>query len=384
MATGMNWPTRSRIDRVGSWISWSILALFVIVALLAPLLATEIPIYAEKNGKRYWPAFTSGNWTDSLPEFDHVVFAPVAFPADGSPDLKMRLQPPGSINSTGKFAKVHHLGTDRLGRDVAAGLIYGCRKSIGIAILAMTVSALIGILFGATAGYWGNRLTIPLTGFTVILVLGAFFCIYLWYYQFVSGWIIWFFPITFLTLCLTRHSRSRKKFHFPLDMMVLKLIEIFQSIPALLLLIVIAGLIESPSLITLALLISLIRWTSFARFSRAEVVKITARDYITAARVSGLRSWKIIGRYIMPEAFGPLVVVFAFGVSSVIMLESTLSFLGIGIPVEEVTWGTLLSQARNYGSAWWLAVFPGLCILLIVFSLNLIGSQLKQKFDPQD
>lgn len=384
MATNMNRPVRSSIDKVTGWIAWTILALFVLVALLAPVLATDIPIYAEKNGKGYWPGFTSGNWIDSLPEFDRVIFAPVAFPADGRPELKMRLKPPGTVSSTGKFDKVHHLGTDRLGRDVAAGLIYGCRKSIWIAMLAMTVSALIGILFGASAGYWGNRLSIPFTWLTLIWLLSALFSLYLWYYQFISGWIFWSFPIILLALSLTTHSRSKKKFYFPLDMMVLKLIEIFQSIPALLLLIVIAGLVEFPSLITLALLISLIRWTSFARFSRAEVVKITARDYIIAARVSGLRSWKIIGRYILPEAFGPLVVVFAFGVSSVIILESTLSFLGIGIPVEEVTWGTLLSQARNYSSAWWLAVFPGLCILLIVFSLNLIGSQLKQKFDPQD
>ncbi|MBK8505631.1 MAG: ABC transporter permease subunit [Saprospiraceae bacterium] len=100
--------------------------------------------------------------------------------------------------------------------------------------------------------------------------------------------------------------------------------------------------------------------------------------------MSGLSSFKILTKYIMPEAFGPLVVIFAFGVSSVVLLESTLSFLGIGIPIEEVTWGTLLSQARNYSDAWWLALFPGLCIFLLVLSLNVVGNQLKRRFDPQD
>ena len=88
--------------------------------------------------------------------------------------------------------------------------------------------------------------------------------------------------------------------------------------------------------------------------------------------------------YILPETLGPLVVVFAFGVSSVILLEATLSFLGIGIPVDEVTWGTLLAQSRENTYAWWLAIYPGLCIMLLVFSLNIIGSKLKEQFDAQD
>jgi len=373
----------STIDRLISRIAWIILGLFVMVALLAPLIATDAPVYATRNGKSYWPLFSGSHWTGRLSDYDRVILPPVAFKAQGEPDLEQRLKPPGTISREGNYEKVHWLGTDRLGRDVAAGLITGCRKSIWIAFLAMAVSAIAGTLLGASAGYWNNHLPIPWGWKLVVAGLSVLYAIYLWHYRLINVW-IFLLIIIILLIVFSGLRRDQKMINFPLDHVILKLIEIFQSIPALLLLMVITALVDSPGVLTIALLISLIRWASFARFTRAEVIKINARDYITAARVSGLGTLKILSRYILPEAFGPLVVVFAFGFSSVILLESTLSFLGIGLPVEEVTWGTMLSQARRYSSAWWLAVFPGLCILLLVFSLNLIGSQLKERYVPRD
>lgn len=374
----------SAIDRISIRIAWIILSLFVMVALLAPLIATDIPVYATRNGQSYWPLFSGNHWTGSLSDYDRVILPPVAFRAQGEPDLEQRLKPPGTISREGNYEKVHWLGTDRLGRDVAAGLISGCRKSIWIAFLAMAVSAIAGTLLGASAGYWNNHLPLPWGWKLAVAGLGVLYASYLWHYSLINDWVFLLITIIILFIVFTGLLRHQRQISFPLDHVILKLIEIFQSIPALLLLMVITALVNSPGLLTIALLISLIRWASFARFTRAEVIKINARDYITAARVSGLGTLKILTRYIMPEAFGPLVVVFAFGFSSVILLESTLSFLGIGLPVEEVTWGTMLSQARRYSSAWWLAVFPGLCILLLVFSLNLIGSQLKERYVPRD
>jgi peptide/nickel transport system permease protein len=374
----------SAIDRISNRIAWIILGLFAVVALLAPVIASDVPFYATRNDKTYWPLFSARHWTGNISDYDRVIFPPVAFKGQGEPKLEERLQPPGTISREGPYVKVHRLGTDRLGRDVAAGLISGCRKSIWIAFLAMAVSAIAGTLLGASAGYWNNHLPLPWAWKIALAGLIVLYAVYLWYFHLINGWMFFLIGMVILFIVTAGLGRNQKRISFPLDTVILKLIEIFQSIPALLLLMVITALVDSPGLLTLALLISLIRWASFARFTRAEVIKINARDYITAARVSGLGTMKILTRYIMPEAFGPLVVIFAFGISSVILLESTLSFLGIGLPVEEVTWGTMLSQARRYSSAWWLAVFPGLCILLLVFSLNLIGSQLKERFVPQD
>jgi peptide/nickel transport system permease protein len=366
-------------------VAWCIIFGFLSTAIFAGLIANDRPIFAKKGTNWTLPILdlTSRHSVD-YSGYDRLVYPPIPFRHEGYTNLRARLKPPGTRIEVAGRTKVHRLGTDRLGRDVAAGLIYGCRKSIFIAFISIALSALVGILLGALSGFWGNRMPLVLTWYTILWCLSIPYLIFLSRYQILSGYLcLAVLLISAIPLYFLKWGRIRKV-HFPIDNLVLKLIELFQSIPGLLILMVIAALIRQPSMLLLALIIALIRWTGFARHSRSEVLKIRSRDYITAAQVSGLSPWKIITRYILPEAFGPLVVIFAFGLASVILLESTLSFLGIGIPVDEVTWGTLLSQAKQYPTAWWLAVFPGLCILCLVFSINLVGDKLKRHFDVQD
>lgn len=383
----MNKKKGRKSDKLAYAIAWTIMSLFVLTALLAPLLATDQPYYARKGNNSEFTFIKKSNkyvTVDDIYNSDQLWLAPVPFRHQGYTRLEERLKPPGTQVKRGNVILNHYLGTDRLGRDVAAGIIFGFRKSLGIGIFSMLVAAIVGISLGASAGYWGNALPVHLSWPSLLFFILCIYFIYLLSYSLISLWVGLAVLIGLITTTYFLNKNKEKKYFIPLDLIVLKLIEVFQSIPALLLLLVVAAFISSPTLITLSLLIASIRWTSFARYARAEFMKISARDYITAAKVSGLSNRKIIMHYILPETWAPLVVVFAFGVSSVVLLESTLSFLGIGIPVDEVTWGTLLAQARQHTSAWWLTLFPGVCIMLMVFSLNLIGSQLKEKFDAQD
>lgn len=370
------------------WIVLTCLVLFILAAIFADFLANDLPLMAKKENNLEWPIFNPDKYTGmksvNYADYDRVVMPVIPFRHQGRTNLDHRLLPPGSVVNTEGRTKTHLLGTDRLGRDVAAGLIFGCRKSIFIAFTSVSLAFFIGLLFGSVAGYWGDRWQVPWSAYLIFWLACCLYAFYLLYYQLAPKWVLasgiifTFFPYIYFM------HRSEKKINIPVDSLVLKLIEIFQSIPGLIILIVVAALVRNPSLFVLALIIGALRWTGFARFSRAEILKIKVRDYITAAKISGLSSWKIISKYILPEAFGPLIVVFAFGVSSVILLESTLSFLGIGLPADEVTWGTMLGQARQYPYAWWLALFPGLCILVIVLSLNLLGDHLKRRFDVHD
>lgn len=340
---------REWLGQVTYYLAWILLGIFLLVAVFAPWLATDQPIFLNEGGETYWPAISGEKVGDqTIQNAEKIIFAPVPFPSEQYTKLEERLKPPGSETRVGKHTFIHYLGTDRLGRDVAAGLIHGCRKSLGVGIITIFAAAIFGICLGAIAGYWGNQLPIKISWSLILLFLIISYSIYLFKYSFIQGWLATLITIFFgiIHLLVIRYQKA-KHLHFPIDLIVLKLIEVFQSIPALLLLMVIAGFIQSFTLLTLSLLIATIRWTTFARHTRAEVIKIKSRDYITAVKISGLSNRKIITHYVLPEALGPLLVVFAFGVSSVILLESTLSFIGIGIALDNVTWETFLVKARN-------------------------------------
>ncbi len=310
---------------------------------------------------------------------------PVPFGQEGATNLELRLKPPGTVQRSGGYLRIHRLGTDRLGRDVAAGLIHGCRKSLWVALGATLIAILIGLIMGGLAGYWENRMPFLWSWHLIPSAIIFIYLLFLWTFQLINGLSVFIIclPIALFLAFNTRNKENSQGGVFPIDSLVLRCIEVFRSLPTLLILLVISALIRVPSMVTLAILIGFIRWTTFARFVRGEVLKIKARNYILSAKISGVSDRRIFLKYILPEAFGPLMVVFAFSTSSVILLESTLSFLGIGIPVDAVTWGTLLSQARQYPESWWLAVFPGFCILLLVLSLNILGDHLKRLYDVQ-
>ena len=178
-----------------------------------------------------------------------------------------------------------------------------------------------------------------------------------------------------LALLLKRIAILGKKVKFPLDLIIMRSIEVLNSIPGLLLLISLTAIIQEKSIFYVMLIIGLISWTGIARFTRAEMLRIRNLEYMEAARALGYSHARMIFRHALPNALTPILISIAFGVAGAILVEASLSFLGLGVGSDEITWGKMLTDARSQDSikAWWLAVFPGFMIFLTVTVFNLIG-----------
>ncbi|MBI5136530.1 MAG: ABC transporter permease [Nitrospirae bacterium] len=244
-----------------------------------------------------------------------AVFAPVPY-RPNRVDLKNPLAPPSAD---------HLLGTDKLGRDILAGMVHGARISLTIGVLAVGLATVIGVVLGAVAGFFGG--------------------------------------IT--------------------DLTVNRLFEIMMAIPTFFLIITISAFVAEPSIFYIMAVIGLTGWVGIARFTRNEFIKLRGIDYVTAALALGAHPSRIMFLHILPNAMSPIIVSVVFGIAGAILVESSLSFLGIGVPADVVTWGSILNEARGNTFAWWLAVFPGLAIFVTVLAYNLLGEGLRDALDPR-
>ena len=174
---------------------------------------------------------------------------------------------------------------------------------------------------------------------------------------------------------LKRFAILGKKVRFPLDLIIMRLVEILTSIPGLLLLISLVAIIEEKSIIYVMMIIGFLGWTGIARFTRAEMLRIRNLEYMEAARALGFSDVRMMFKHALPNAITPILITIAFGIAGAILIEASLSFLGLGAGADEITWGGMLTDARSQNSvkAWWLAVFPGFMIFLTVTIFNLIG-----------
>lgn len=216
------------------------------------------------------------------------------------------------------------LGTDAVGRDVMIGLIHGARVSLMVGLVSTAVALLIGVPIGAMAGYFG-------------------------------GWV---------------------------DDALMRFTEFFQTIPSFALAIVLLAIFQ-PSLFYIILTIAIVSWPPVARLVRGEVLSLRTREYVEAAVLSGQTNLQIILRQILPNALPPIIVLASLMVATAILLESSLSFLGLGDP-NVMSWGYMIGAARTVlRTAWWLSFIPGIAILLTVLALNLIGEGLNDALNPR-
>ncbi|HMV24334.1 MAG TPA: ABC transporter permease, partial [Saprospiraceae bacterium] len=172
---------------------------------------------------------------------------------------------------------------------------------------------------------------------------------------------------------------QRKNFRLDIDLLITKSVEIFQSVPGLLLLLGISAVTGTMDVVKLTLLVSLLRWPGITRLVRGEVIKVRQSQFIESAKSLGVTDWRVIAKHILPNITRQIIVAFAFGVASSILLEASLSFLGLGLPPDQVTWGMLLSQSRTNPAAWWLAIFPGLMISLLILACYTVGNYLNNR-----
>ncbi len=252
--------------------------------------------------------------------YDWVIRAPVPYsPMDYMRDVRARgLEAP--LATPGHR---HWLGTDENGADVLSRVIHAARLALVIGFIATGIAMALGVLIGALMGYFAGLV----------------------------------------------------------DILGMRLIEIFEAIPTLFLLLTFVAFFER-SLYLIMVIIGLTSWPGFARYARAEYLKLRGLDYIQAARASGIPLPSILFRHMLPNALAPILVTASFSVASAILAEAVLSFLGLGL-VDEPSWGQMLNQAvRSSSFNWWLAVFPGGAIFLTVFAYNLLGEALRDALDP--
>ena len=252
------------------------------------------------------------------------IFAPVISPyppLDG--DLDLRNVEPTWLSENNESPYL--LGGDHIGRDVLTRIIYGTRISLIVAGTVLFFGTFIGTLLGLLSGYLGGVV----------------------------------------------------------DEIIMRLVDFMYAIPFILVVLV-AAVLWSPSLMLVIILLSIFTWPPLARQVRAETLSLKQMDYVSLAKICGTSPLRICLRHILPGLFNTVLVMASLQVGSLVVTESVLSFLGVGIPAPAPSWGSMVAEGRNYMStAWWICLFPGLAILLIVFSMNFLGDWLRDKLDPR-
>ena len=252
-----------------------------------------------------------------------AAFAPWLTPFDPlEQDINQRLKEPGWQTAEGR---VHALGTDHLGRDILARVIFGSRIALVGGLSAVLISGVLGMAIGLVSGYFGGKV----------------------------------------------------------DDFFMRLADVQLAFPFILLAIAVIGVL-GPSLRNIIIVIGVSSWVVYARVVRGEVLSIREREFVQAAIALGSGDGRVLVRHVLPNAFTPWLVVATLDMARVIVIESALSFLGLGVQPPTPTWGGMLADGRVYlSTAWWLATFPGLAILVTVLGINLLGDGLRDTLDPR-
>ncbi len=251
-----------------------------------------------------------------------ALFADALAPlTEAKQNLQARLLPPGSVDAAGRF---YAAGTDQLGRDMLTLLMHGARISLLVAIAAVVLGGGLGMMIGLISGYRGGLI----------------------------------------------------------DAVLQRVLDVQLAFPFILLAMVISAII-GPGLLNVIIVLAVTSWVSYAKVVRATTLSIRERDFIEASRSIGLRSTSIIRRDVLPNIMSPFLVLASFEAAAMVIAEASLSYLGLGVPSDIPTWGSILAGGRDYVIvAWWIAALPGLALVATALSFNLLGDGLRDALDP--
>lgn len=247
-----------------------------------------------------------------------ATLADVIAPGGATQDIVRRLQPP--VWAGGTFE--HVLGTDQLGRDVLVMIMFGARISLLVGVSAVLVAGVTGVVLGLIAGFFGGRV----------------------------------------------------------DSLIMRFADLQLAFPIILVVIVARGLIGG-SLTALVLIMGFAGWVIYGRTARAATLAIRAREFVEAAQALGARPRRILTFHVLPNILGPLAVIAALQVGTMILLEASLSFLGLGVSMDTRSWGSMIAEGRDYlARGWWISTFPGLALFFTILAVNYLGDALRGRF----
>ncbi len=251
-----------------------------------------------------------------------AALAPLVAPHDPiAVDIGWRLTPPFPLSGSTEYL----LGTDPVGRDILSRIIYGSRISLLVGVVAVSIRSSAGVVLGLVAGYYGKRI----------------------------------------------------------DSIIMRIGDIQLAIPPLVLAVGIIA-VMGPGLVNLLIVLGVTGWMSYGRLVRGEVLSIKEQEFIDAARAIGCSDLSILFRHILPNAAPPILVFASLDVAAMILVETSLSFLGLGVVPPTPSWGNMIADGRDYlATAWWVSVFPGVAILITILGINLLADWLREKLDPK-
>ncbi len=389
-----------------------VILVYVIFAILAPVLANDKPVYLSVEGHSYFPALSNNayiklngenhllnsvDWRNLIA--DVKIFAPFRY-SPGKSDLINSYKSPfekqyfilnGELKELSFFER-HFLGTGKLGNDTLAELIHGTRISVLVGLLSVAIALLFGLLLGGLAGFFGDygiRVSRIQIFIAILLLIPAwFYAFYLrkellsisfqtTYFSGIAQLIvslILFLGIILLPFFLKINFRDGKKINLPLDSIISRVVEIFVAIPGLILILTIAALTK-PSIATVIIMIGITSWTEIARIVRSQILQMKKLNYIDAAQSTGMTTFRLFAKHILPNLKDQVLSIAIFGVAAAILIETGLSFLGIGVPSGTPTWGQVMFEARQHYTAWWLVLFSGMAISGLLYSLYLFSQK---------
>ncbi len=354
---------------------YTIFLVFIIIAVSAPLISNQKPIFLIRDNKISLPFLSCINYEKVSNDF--VIMPPIPYSPGVSDfdnaDYKSPFSQQHLKNNSIHYR--HWLGTTLRGCDVFAGIIHGTRYALLIGFFAALISLVIGVSIGATSAF-SNEGRIHLSFFQLMICIIAF----LFFYNLIANVELnsvykWFVvivaSISFYFLLQLKYFRIYN-FSINFEKIEMQLTILFSAVPRLFFVVAIMGIFEH-SIAILIVLLGITGWMEIARMMRSELMRIQGMDYYASAQLSGASRMRITIKHILPNILPLIISIFSFSFGGAVLSEASLSFLGWGVAPDQVTWGTLIMEGKDSMYAWWLVVFPGACLSICLYTLFSIG-----------